>query len=269
MAGFTIFAVIVLAVGAVGLLFQKNGEFAGLGRPAKRGGLRAPHGRLVRTKRLDTFEDLPFSAKFPQAFLVTFAITVVIGALCLFGVLSLVSVVPVSLDILCVTVAACCLTQADAGVVRAFAYALFGYMAAAVLATIVGMAAGAGVDMVNALTMVAGTLGASAAVAWMPLVRTYAREFEDGHVNVIKVSAKSAAARAFDPLCDQAWKPPADRIADAEAAENLREHMKKRADDLDERSKSYGRTDEGDAAAPDKPAKSGRSAKRGARLGRR
>ncbi|WP_165056212.1 MULTISPECIES: hypothetical protein [unclassified Adlercreutzia] len=233
MSGFTLIVVIAGALAAAGFAFQKNGEMAGLGRASRRGGLRAPHGRLVRTKRLDTFEELPFGAKFERVALLAAAATVLIGVLCALGVLDLASVIPVSLDAIAVMGIACGVTQGDAGLMRSLAYALVGYMAAGIAATLLGLFAFApafGMDTagINALTMAAGALGAAAAVAAMPLVRTYAREFEDGHVNSIQVTSKSVAARAYDKLADPAWTPPAERVQSGGEEMGLRAAMERR-----------------------------------------
>lgn len=233
MSGFTIFAIVVAALAALGFAFQKNGEMAGLGRPARRGGLRAPHGRLVRTKRLDAFEELPFSAKFARVAGLAFAATIAICAISAVGALDLAGVVPASLDVLAVVGIACAVTQSDAGLARPCAYALLGYLAAGVAATLLGLrvlapAVGLDVAGINALTMVLGTLGAAAAASAMPLVRTYAREFEDGHVNSIQVTSASRAARAYDRLADPSWKPPADRIREGGEEDGLRAAMERR-----------------------------------------
>lgn len=236
--GFTIFLIVVIVLGLAGLAMQKNGELAGLGREGKRGGLRWPHGRLVRTKRLDAFEDVSFASKFVRVAAITFAITIIIGILCIAGLMDFADTLPTSLDLLAVVGVACALTQGDVGVWRSLGYALFGYVAAGVIATLLGLFAlphlvDIGTGGINALTMIFGTLGAAVAVAAMPLVRTYAREFEDGHVNSIQVTSTSAAARAYDRLLDSAWKPPEDRIKDADEAYNPRKAMsKKRPDNL-------------------------------------
>lgn len=234
--GFTIFLIVLVALAALGFAFQKNGEMAGLGREGKRGGLRWPHGRLVRTKRLDTFEDMPFGPKFARVFAATFAVTFALGALCVVGVADFADTLPTSLDLIVVVGVACYMTQGDVGIWRALAYALFGYLLAAVAATLLGLFAlpyvmSIDTGGINALTMVLGTLGAACAVAVMPLVRTYAREFEDGHVNSIQVTSSSRAARAYDKLCDPSWKPPEDRIKDAEAGYNPRKAMDKKRPD--------------------------------------
>lgn len=217
MSGFTVFAIAMVACAVVGFVFQKNGEMAGLGRPAKRGGLRAPHGRLVRTKRLDGFEEVSFATKFARVGALCFPVTILVLVTGALGFVDLAGIAPASVDALAVVGIACGLTQADVGVVRSLAYALFGYVAAGVIATCVGLFVVPlfvefGVAGINALTMVLGTLGASVAVSAMPLVRTYAREFEDGHVNSIQVTSISAAARAFERLADPGWTPPADRV---------------------------------------------------------
>ncbi|WP_165173029.1 hypothetical protein [Adlercreutzia sp. ZJ242] len=233
MSGFTLFVIIAVALAAAGFAFRKNGEMAGLGRAGRRGGLRAPHGRLVRTKRLDTFEELPFAAKFGRVALLALATTALVGVLCALGVLDLASVIPVSLDALAVVGIACGVTQGDAGVMRSLSYALVGYMAAGIVATLLGVYAlapafGMGTPGINALTMAAGATGAAAAVAAMPLVRTYAREFEDGHVNSIQVTSRSVAARAYDELADAAWTPPADRVQTGGEETGLRAAMERR-----------------------------------------
>ncbi len=78
------------------------------------------------------------------------------------------------------------------------------------------------VAAINGLTLVAGTVLEALALAWMPPKRAWAREFEDGHVNAIRVSDRSAAARAYAALADAAWQPPADRIRHAHAHDVVR-----------------------------------------------
>lgn len=228
MSGFTVFAIVLVVLALVGVALQKNGEFAGVGTGEKVSSLRAPHGRLVRTKRLDDFTELGFAQKFPRVLLCTFAVTFAIGALCVVGLLDFAALLPASLDLLAVVGVACALTQSDVGVWRSVSYALLGYLAGGVVATAGGLFAQLGTGAINALTMVFGTLGTSVAVAAMPLMRTYAREFADGHVNTIQVSSKSAAARVFDSVADASWKPPADRIADAQLGCEPRSFMEKR-----------------------------------------
>lgn len=225
--GYQIFTVIILAAACFGLLFKKNGELAGLGRESKRGGLRAPHGRLIRTKRLDSVEYGGFKEGLVRLTLILGAITVVLVALGFFGVCSLVGMVGVSLDVLLVIAAAVVLAHSDAGIWQPVAYAVAGYLIPGILLAMLWVA---GVPFigtletgaVNALTMVFGTLGTAVAVAWMPVSHTYAREFEDGYVNVIQVAHRSVACKAYEALADPSWKPPADRIADYEAAKNMR-----------------------------------------------
>ena len=47
-----VIAGLIVVAAALGLAFVKVGELAGLGRPAPRGSLRAPHGIVVRTRGL-------------------------------------------------------------------------------------------------------------------------------------------------------------------------------------------------------------------------
>ena len=73
-----------------------------------------------------------------------------------------------------------------------------------------------------------GTLGAACAVSAIPVVRTYAREFEDGYVNALQVASTAAVTRRFEQLADDTWKPPADRVETAAAAYDLRAYMEQR-----------------------------------------
>lgn len=225
---FTVFSIIVVAAALLGFVFKKNGELAGLGSERRRGGLRWPHGRLVRTKRLDAdSEEAPFAPRFLRLLLVLAIPTAVICLLCLLGVFSWEGAAGVGLDLALVVGCAVCLSYSAVGAWRPFGYAAAGYLAPGLLLACcwaaglapVGTLGAAGV---NLLTMLFGTLGCAAAAAWMPGIATYAREFEDGHVNVIQVSVRSAACRAFGALADQGWKPPADRVEDPGLANDPR-----------------------------------------------
>lgn len=232
MSGFIIFFIVMAAMFVVGFALQKNGELAGLGRNP-RGKMRAPHGRLVRVKRLDAFTELPFLAKFGRVAPIMLAATLLICILCIAGLISFSSPLPVSLDLLVVVGIGCALVQSDAGIWRSLAWALFGYFICGLIATLLGLYAlplvmSIDTGGINALSMVFGTLGCSACVAAMPLMRTYAREFADGHVDSLKVSSVSMAARAFDALEDPTWKPPADRVPPADEVDNVRALMEKR-----------------------------------------
>lgn len=229
MSGFTIFAIGVLACALVGFVLQKNGELAGLGNVKGRSALRAPHGKLTRTKRLDNVEDAPFFGKFARVGAMTLGATVVIVVLGSIGVLDLNGALAMALDFVFVVGIAVGVTQFDAGIWRSMSYALFGYLFGAVLATVAGVALGGWVIVVNAASMFFGAIGASVAVSAMPPVRTYAREFEDGHVNSIQVTARSMAAQAYDELLDAGWAVPVDRVQHPNAADDPRAMMEKRA----------------------------------------
>lgn len=225
--GYTVFAVVVIALAFLGLLFTKNGELSGLGRDHARGGLRAPHGKLVRTKRLDNVEEASFFEVFPKLALILFGVTAVIFLLSFVGVLAWDGAVGVSLDFLLVIGLAIVLLASDAGYWKPSAYSIAGYILFAAVPSLMwifvpSVAESMGVGIVNALTMILGTLGTALLASFMPAVRTYAREFEDGHVNTIQVSSRSTACKAYVALEDASWKPPADRIKNPEAANDPR-----------------------------------------------
>ena len=229
--GFTVFAVIIVAAALLGLLFVKNGELSGLGRASKRGGLRAPHGRLVRTKRLDQIEEASFAARFGMLAAIAIGVSVVVGGLHLLGIINagwFVSLHFALCMILCVGV-----SLSDSGPWRPLAYALVGYLLpSAVLAMLwaveAPLIAGLSTQAFNLIAAFIGALTCAFALACLPASYSYAREFEDGHVNAIQVSSRSLARKAYDALEDAAWKPPADRIADYKAASDLRSFMEKR-----------------------------------------
>lgn len=230
---FTVFSIVVVAAACLGLVFKKNGELAGLGREHQRGGLRAPHGKLVRTKRLDAdSDDTPFTSRFLRLLVVLAALTIVICLLCAFGVFSWEGSAGVGLDLALVIGAAVACSYSAAGAWRPFGFAAAGYLVPGLVlafcwAAGVPFVCALGTAGVNLLTMVLGTLGCAAAVAWMPVIATYAREFEDGHVNVIQVSERSTACRAYEALADQSWKPPADRVKDPGIANDPRAHARR------------------------------------------
>ena len=202
---------LIVVAAALGLAFVKVGELAGLGRPAPRGSLRAPHGRLVRTRCLDEPAALGFAARLARLgapLLVVLALSLAVG---LAGLLPLGGVLLPSLELIAAVAVGLGLTYADAGPWRALGYALAGYLVGGVAATAAGLGA-----------MLAGTALEALALAWMPPKRAWAREFEDGHVNAIRVSDRSAAARAYAALADAAWQPPADRIRHAHAHDVVR-----------------------------------------------
>lgn len=218
---FTIFAIVIVAASFVGLLFKKNGELAGLGRNHKRGGLRAPHGKLVRTKRLDGVEELGFKSRLGIVFAIVAGLTILVVGLCLIGILEFGGELAVCVHFVLVIGTSIAVAQADVGLWRACAFAVGGYFVLAALLSLAWLAevpfiCTLDAPVVNMLTMVVGAIGAAFGIAWMPAIRTYAREFEDGHVNTIQISAHAAAVKAYDQLLDNSWKPPADRIAHPE-----------------------------------------------------
>lgn len=230
---FTFFSIAVVVAACLGFVFKKNGELAGLGRERKRGGLRAPHGKLVRTKRLDADSDGPsFASRFCRLLAVLAALTAVVCLLCVLGVFSWEGSVAVGLDLAFVVGAAVACSYSAAGAWRPFGFAVAGYLVPGLVlafcwAAGLPFAYALGTAGVNLLTMVLGTLGCAEAVAWMPVIATYAREFEDGHVNVIQVSERSTACRAYEALADQSWKPPADRVKDPGIANDPRAHARR------------------------------------------
>ena len=230
--GFSAFAVIIILAALAGLLFKKNGELAGLGRQSKRGGLRAPHGRLVRTKRLDAAEEIGFAKRFGILLGAMAAASAVLGGLHVFGALN-ANLFATAHLILCLAIPIG-VARTDSGLWRPAAYALAGYVALAAIPALlwafeVPPVAALSPQSVNLLSVAFGALGCALAVALMPGVCSYAREFEDGHVNAIQVASNSVARRAYDTLADPSWKPPASRIEHFRAAEgNLRSFMEKR-----------------------------------------
>lgn len=225
--GYTLVFIVVIVAALLGLVFTKNGELAGLGRDHKRGGLRAPHGRLVRTKRLDTIEERAFTSRLAIVSGIIAAITALVFVVCLLGVIEFGGTLAVCAHFVCVVGVAVAVSQHDMGLWRPCAYSVGGYLIAGALvsfAWVLGLplVSVMSAQAVNMLTAVAGAIGAALGIAMMPAYRTYAREFEDGHVNTIQVSARSTAAKAYDLVLDPAWKPPADRIDHPEYAENPR-----------------------------------------------
>lgn len=225
--GYTIAAVLILIASFAGLLFVKNGELSGLGREHARGSFRSPHGRLVRTKRLDSIEESGFVRKLAITGGIVAAITVVVLGVCLLGIIDFGSPVALFAHFVLVMLAACALSQLDAGIWRSCAFAMAGYLIMSFALSGFWYLGVPGVSSLDAasidmLTMVFGAIGAVLGIVVMPTIRTYAREFEDGHVNTIRVSSRSTAAKAYDLLLDQSWKPPADRIAHPEYADNPR-----------------------------------------------
>lgn len=232
MSGFTIIAILVVLAAVAGFAFQKNGEFSGLGRVVKRGGLRHPHGKLVRTHRLDSCEDVRFLLKLGRVLAINLAVTALVLVVCAFGLLDLAGVLPFGIQALVVLGASSGLTQGNSGIWRALCYGIAGFALFSIASTLIAYALPAtlfSVSLVNAFGMVGGAIGASVGTAAVPLMRNYAREFEDGHVNSILVASTSAAARAYDALEDASWKPPKDRVQDAEEADDIRSRMRKRS----------------------------------------
>lgn len=231
--GYTVFACIILIAALVGFLFKKNGELAGLGRESKRGGLRAPHGRLVRTKRLDSTEDLPFLPRLGICLAVVAAVTMVIGLIAFVGLLSWGSMFFVGIHLILCIAACAVIAQSESGVWRPLAYAFAGYLVFAIIPSLmwafeVPPVAAMQYQNVNMLTVILAAFGCALVVACMPSLYAYAREFEDGYVNAIQVSSRSVARRAYDALLDPSWKPPADRVENYAAAEDPRSFMEKR-----------------------------------------
>lgn len=224
-----VIAAIVVIAAACGLAFVRLGELAGCGRPAPRGSLRAPHGRLVRTRCLDEPAALGFAARLGRLAVPLAGVLLAFLALGLAGALPLSGVLAPTLELIVAVAVALGMTYADAGPWRALGYALGGYLALGAAATAAGMALMPGDTAgANALAMIAGTAGAALAVAWMPPKSAWAREFEDGHVNAIRVSDRSAAARAYRAAEDRSWRPPADRVRHAHAVDVVRDVRKGR-----------------------------------------
>ncbi len=233
MSAYTIITIIIILAAVAGWIFKVNGELAGLGRKVTRGSFCSPHGSLVRTKRLDATEELPVFTRFGIMLAIGVGVTALLFLLSYFGLFSwggaaLLVVHFIVLMALCVGVA-----HSDAGIWRPLAYALFGYVLLAIIPSALWVyeitpVAQLSFGDVNMLTCAFGALGAAVAVTLMPSLYSYAREFEDGHVNAIQVSSRSVARKAYDSVCDPTWKPPADRIADFKATQDIRSYMEKR-----------------------------------------
>ena len=231
-----VIAALIVVAAVLGLILVKLGERAGLGREAPRGSLRAPHGRLVRTRCLDDPAAPGFGARLGRLGAPLLAVLALALAAGLAGLAPLGGVLVPTLELIAALAVGLGLTQADAGPWRSLGYAMAGYLVGAVAATTLGLCVlpalmAFDVASVNALTMVMGTAGEALALAWMPPKGAWAREFEDGHVNAIRVSDRSAAARAYRALDDPAWRPPADRIRHAHAVDVVRETRRERDGD--------------------------------------
>ena len=236
---FTITAAAVVLIAVAGFIMRKNGELAGIDvRRASR--LRAPHGALVRTRRLDEVEVTPPARLVPRVLFPELLATIVIGGLCVLGLFDPASSIPVALQGIVVMILGAGIAYADLGLWRALGWSIAGYMIVGGGVSLAFFAmAGAlpfvDTAFVNMTTMVCGALGSSIAVAFVPPRFAYAREFEDGYVNAIEVSSRSVAARAYDKLADPSWKPPRDRIDGALVGEDVRRSMERRAREGDER----------------------------------
>lgn len=231
-----VIAALIVVAAVLGLAFVKLGELAGLGREAPRGSLRAPHGRLVRTRCLDDPAALGFGARLGRLGAPLLVVLVLALAVGLAGLSPLGGVLVPTLELIAALAVGLGLTHGDAGPWRSLGYAMAGYLAGAAGATALGLYVlpalmAFDVASVNALTMVMGTVGEALALAWMPPKRAWAREFEDGHVNAIRVSDRSVAARAYQAVADPSWQPPADRIRHAHAHDVVRAARKGGNDD--------------------------------------
>ena len=231
---FTVLAVVVVACAVVGLILQKNGELAGLGRVRRRSSIRAPHGRLVRTKRLDVTEESSFAGVFARVLLLEAAVAVVFIGLCVLGVLDPSQNLPAALQFIAAIGVSVGIAQADAGIWRALAFSLFGYLLLGGGASLIALYAAFSLSFIdtgfiNMAMMAGGGVGCALAVAMIPPRRSYAREFEDGHVNSIQLSARSIAVKHYELLADPEWIPPVDRIQHPNMADELRDSMEKRA----------------------------------------
>ncbi len=231
--GYAIITIAIVLAAAAGFAFVKNGELAGLGRGGKRGGLRNPHGALVRTKRLDATEQTSFPYRFGILLAIVVGVTALLGLVSFTQILNWGSATFLTVHfILCVGL---CMgvSMSDSGMWRPLAWALLGYLVLALVPNVlwvyeVTFVASLSFAHVNALTALLGGVGCALGAALMPPLFSYAREFEDGHVNAIQVSGNSIARKAYDALLDPSWKPPADRIKDFRAAEDVRSFMEKR-----------------------------------------
>ena len=226
---FTLLFIVIVVAALLGFVFSKNGELAGLGREHKRGGLRAPHGKLVRTKRLDTIEESSFKGRIAYVGAIIAVITAVVFVISLLGIIEFGGTLAVCAHFALVVLVGTAVCQQELGLWRPCAYSVGGYMLAGFavsFAWLLGVPVISGLDAasVNMLTVLLGAVGAASGIAFMPAFRTYAREFEDGYVNSIQVSERSIAAKAYEQLADPSWKPPADRIAHPEYADNPRKN---------------------------------------------
>lgn len=231
-----VIAALIVVAAVLGLAFVKLGELAGLGREAPRGSLRAPHGRLVRTRCLDDPAALGFGARLGRLGAPLLVVLILALAAGLAGLSPLGGVLVPTLELIAALAVGLGLTHGDVGPWRSLGYAMAGYLAGAAAATALGLYVlpslmAFDVASVNALTMVMGTVGEALALAWMPPKRAWAREFEDGHVNAIRVSDRSVAARAYQAVADPSWQPPADRIRHAHAHDVVRAARKGGNDD--------------------------------------
>lgn len=232
---FTIASIAVVLIAVAGFVMQKNGELAGIGR-RRTSRLRAPHGALVRTKRLDNREALAPIRLLPRVLLPEMLVTVVLGGLCVVKLFDAASAIPVAVQGIVVMILGAGVAHAEVGIWRALGWSIAGYLIVGgglsfAVYALEGSLPFVDTGFVNLTTMVCGALGSSAAIALVPARRSYAREFEDGYVNAIEVSSHSVAARFYDELDDPTWTPPRDLADVAHAGEDVRKQMNRRAEE--------------------------------------
>lgn len=204
----------VLVIGAISWAIVKSDELSGLGRQVRAGSLRHPHGRLVQVYCENLPERETFSSRL-RSVLPVITVPLVVAISILAMVLEHAGVVfgVVAVDFLSsgagvLLVAGECLLRLPKpaqGFTNYIVLLVVGILAATALGTLVLAVGGSGFSIgLEAAYLVANAagfaLGCSVCAALVEEPVRFERRFEDGAESSVKVSPRSAAYRAYEPL---------------------------------------------------------------------
>ena len=231
---FAVLAAVLVLAAVAGAVITWQDAHSGVGKPAREGSWRWPHGRVVRTSVLEV-EDEPSPARLVKHVAVpSLAVSAVLGGATLAGPLAGYNAGATIAALLAAMVIAAVGRGGQKGAGRAFCWAIVGLAVGCTLSVLLGLALpGIPAAAVNLLSALFGALGASAAVMLMPARTTFAREFADGVASVVRLGSASRPGRELAQLEDACWEVP-QHLREAAARLDKPQGRKPRADALGE-----------------------------------
>lgn len=212
-----IIALAIVAVGLLGFVLVKNDELSGVGASDSK--LRNPHGRLVRTKKLDEVCDPGFLYRLKRTLPPALAAAVLSTVLAAFhvGGMDFAGNVPVSLTLLLTVVILTAMGYEEHRIWRSLGMSLVCFLAGSALSAaavfVIPLTTGADIPtaVYNVVTLYGGAIGAALGTATIAPTARFARQFADGTVSTVEVSLDGVAARAYGTVEDPDWNYRAER----------------------------------------------------------